>query len=71
MDADRAHDDRGEDETGDRQANADSHVWESLLLHLAKGARSTQSKCLKWRGVRRVAPNPSLVSISRPVSRVL
>jgi len=27
--------------------------------HLAKGARSTQSKCLNWRGVRRATPNPS------------
>src|ERR1700689_4662419 len=34
-------------------------------------ARGCASTGPKWRGVRRVTPNPSFVSISRPVSRVL
>ena len=36
VDTDRAHHDRCEDETGNRQANANSHEWWSLLLHVSK-----------------------------------
>src|SRR5947209_19136801 len=69
VNADRAHQDRCEDETGNRQANANPHDWWCLPSHLSKKAKSMQSKCLHarltWRGVRRVCAEPLILGKTR------